>query len=73
MTDDGVFENALASSGFAKDEAKTALLAVNFEDVEVTLLMIEKWSVFIDGKRLMADAEVAFDHSVVGCLGWWKY
>ncbi len=48
MTDDGVLEDGFAGAGFAEDKAKPALLAVNFQDVEVTLLMIQKWSVLVD-------------------------
>jgi hypothetical protein len=48
MADDGVLEYALACARVAEDEAEPALLAVNFQDVEVTLLMIEKWGVLVD-------------------------
>jgi hypothetical protein len=39
MVDEVVFENGFSGAGFADDEAEAALLGVDFEDVEVALLM----------------------------------
>ena len=39
MVDEVVFEDGFSGAGFADDEAEAALLGVDFEDVEVTLLM----------------------------------
>ena len=36
-----IFEDGLAGAGFAEDDAEAALLAVDFEDVKVTLLVGE--------------------------------
>jgi hypothetical protein len=40
VVNEGVFEDGFASAGFAEDEAEAALLGVDFEDVEVALLVI---------------------------------
>jgi len=39
VVDDGVFEDGFAGAGLAEDEAEAALLGVDFEDVEVALLV----------------------------------
>jgi hypothetical protein len=67
VADDGVLEDALAGAWFADNEAETALLAVDLEHVEVTLLMFEQRGVLGDGEGLVPDSEVASDHDVV-CL-----
>lgn len=40
VADDGVFEDGFSGAGLAEDEAEPALLAVDFEDVEMALLVI---------------------------------
>ena len=62
VLDDGVFENGFAGAGFAEDDAEPALLGVDFEDVEVALLVFEEGLFFIDAKRVLANAEVGADH-----------
>jgi hypothetical protein len=62
VADDGVLEHALAGAGFAEDEAEAALLAVDLEDVEVALLVVEERGVVVDGEGVFGEAEVAFDH-----------
>jgi len=42
VIDEVVFEDGFSSAGFADDEAEAALLRVDFEDVEVALLMGEE-------------------------------
>lgn len=42
VIDEVVFEDGFSGAGFADDEAETALLGVDFEDVEVALLMGEE-------------------------------
>jgi hypothetical protein len=39
MVDEVVFEDGFSGAGFADDETEAALLGVDFEDVEVALLM----------------------------------
>ena len=62
VVDDGVFEDGFAGAGFAEDEAKATLLGVDFEDVEVTLLVFEERGVVLDDEGVVAEAEVGFDH-----------
>lgn len=68
VMDDGVFEDGFAGAGLAKDDAEAALLGVDFEDVEVALLVFEEGLVLIDAERVLANAEVGADHGGVG----WK-
>ena len=62
MADNGVLEDGLAGARLAEDDAKPALLAVDFQDVEVTLLMFEQRDILVDGEGLVADSEAASDH-----------
>ncbi len=62
---DGVFEDGLAGAGFAKDEAEAALAVVDFEDVEVALLVLHEGGVLIKGEGVAGEAEVGADHD--GC------
>ena len=39
VVEDVVFEDGFSGAGFADDEAEAALLGVDFEDVEMTLLV----------------------------------
>jgi TATA-box binding protein (TBP) (component of TFIID and TFIIIB) len=38
------------------------LLAVDLEDVEVALLVVEEGRVFVDGEGTLAESEEALDH-----------
>lgn len=40
MVEKVLLEDGFACAGFAKDEAKASLLGVDFEDVEVALLVL---------------------------------
>jgi len=60
----GVFDDGFAASGFAQQEAKAALLAVDFEGVEGFLLMSQEGDVFW-GEGVLVDAEVGADHGVI--------
>ena len=42
VVDEVVFEDGFSGAGFADDEAEAALLGVDFEDVEVALLVGEE-------------------------------
>ena len=66
---EGVFEDGFPSAGLAEDEAEAALLAVDFEDVEVTLLVFEQWCLGAGGEWVGGDAEVGSDHGF-GIFGW---
>lgn len=65
VTDDGVFKNGFAGAWLAEDEAETALLAVDFEDVEVALLVFEQGGVVVDGEGVFAESEVGFNYGVM--------
>ncbi len=62
VVDEGVFEDSFTGARFAEDDAESALLGVDFEDVEVALLVIEEGLVFLDDKGVLAEAEVGADH-----------
>ena len=66
VADDGVLEDGLAGAGFAEDEAESALLGVDLEDVEVALLVFEERVVGLDDEGVVAEAEVGADH-----MRWW--
>lgn len=63
--DDGMFEDGFPSAGVAHDDAEPALLGVDFEDVEVALLVVEQGGFRTGGKRVFGEAEVGSDH---GCI-----
>ncbi len=60
--DDVAFEDGLSGAGFSQDEAESALLGVDFEDVEVALLMGEKGRIVSDDEGVLGKAEVLSDH-----------
>jgi hypothetical protein len=62
VEEDVVFEDGFSGAGFADDEAEAALLGVDFEDVEVTLLVGEKGGLVIDDEGVFGEAEVLTDH-----------
>ncbi len=62
VVDEGVFEDGFPSARLAEDDAEPALLGVDFEDVEVALLMFEEGLLFIDDEGVLAEAEVGADH-----------
>ncbi len=76
VVDEGVFEDGFPGAGFAENETEAALLAVDFEDVEVALLVFEQWCLGTRGEWVGGDAEVRSDHDAVfGCwrldfVGW---
>jgi hypothetical protein len=59
---EGVLEDGLAGAGFAEDEAESALLGVDLEDVEVALLVFEEGLVFFDGEGIFTKSVVGSDH-----------
>lgn len=73
VVDEGVFEDGFAGAGLAEDEAEAALLGVDFEDVEVALLVFEEGLVVVEGEWVLAEAEVGADHGGEGLLMecWW--
>lgn len=65
----GLFEDTFAGARFAQDQAKAALLGVDFEDVEDFLLMSKQANGF-DVEGVTLNTEVRADHkfwSVVSC------
>ena len=58
VMEDGVFQNGLPGAGFTQQDAEAALLAVDFEDVKVVLLLGEQWGLGIGGERVVFYAEV---------------
>ena len=62
VMDDRVFEDGFAGAGLAEDDTEAALLGVDFEDVEVALLVFEERLVLVDAERVLANAEVGADH-----------
>ncbi|MBK9990947.1 MAG: hypothetical protein IPP19_09495 [Verrucomicrobia bacterium] len=63
MIYEGLFEDGFAGAGFTEDEAKPALLGVDFQDVEDLLLVREQRKRFrVEGDFLKT--EVGADH---GC------
>lgn len=62
MVDEVVFEDGFSGAGFADDEAKSTLLGVDFEDVEVALLVGQKGGLVIDDEGVFGEAEVLTDH-----------
>ena len=61
-----VFEDGFAGAGFSEDEAEAALLGVNFDDVEVALLVGEQRGLIIDDEGVFGEAEVLTDHDFLG-------
>ena len=57
-----MFEGGFAGAGFAEDEAEAALLGVNFEDVEVELLMGQEGCGMVDDEGVPGETEVLSDH-----------
>jgi hypothetical protein len=51
VVDEGVFEDGFAGARLAEDEAEAALLGVDFEDVEVTLLVFEYGTMLAEYSR----------------------
>jgi len=64
-----IFEDCFPGARFAEDEAEPTLLGVDFEDVEVALLMLKEWSFFIDDEGVTGEAEVLPDHFLKKVLG----
>jgi hypothetical protein len=67
MADDGILENAFAGARLTDNEAKSALLAVDLEDVEVALLVLQERGVVVNCEGLLAEAKIASNHGG-GCL-----
>lgn len=62
VMEDGVFQNGFPGAGFAEQDAEASLLAVDFEDVEVALLLDEQRGLRIGGERVFFDAEMGSYH-----------
>ncbi|MCW1914751.1 hypothetical protein OJ996_14280 [Luteolibacter sp. GHJ8] len=62
VVDDGVLEDGFAGAGFAEDEAEAALLGVDFDDVEVALLVFEERVSLFNDEGVLAESDVGADH-----------
>lgn len=62
--DDVAFEDGFSSARFSQDKTQAALLRMDFEDVEVALLMGEKWRIVGDDEGVFGKTEVLSDHVV---------
>jgi len=62
MMKEVVFEDGFSGAGFSEDEAEAALLGVDFDDIEVALLVGEQWGFVIDDEGVSGEAEVLADH-----------
>jgi len=61
--DEGVFEDGFSGAGFSDEDAESALLGVDVEDVEVALLVGKQRGVFIKSEGVTGESEVGSDHS----------
>lgn len=62
--DDVAFEDSFSGARFSQDKTQAALLGMDFEDVEVALLMGEKWRIVGDDEGVFGKTEVLSDHVV---------